>query len=80
MSTRVDAVAEFGRPRYPPDVVLSLLAAAALHHITASAKFFALVLAPLINMLILVMLLAPQLGCGLAPLSLFSNPSALFSY
>ncbi|KAJ7805818.1 hypothetical protein B0H14DRAFT_3484673 [Mycena olivaceomarginata] len=61
----------------PPDVVLSLLAAAALHHITAAAKLFALVLAPMINVLILVMLLAPQLGCGLAPLSLLESLGAI---
>jgi hypothetical protein len=58
-------------------VVLSLLEAAALHHITAAAKLFALVIAPMINVLILVMLLAPQLGCGLAPLSLLESLGAI---
>ncbi|KAJ6589420.1 hypothetical protein B0H19DRAFT_237054 [Mycena capillaripes] len=76
MSTMAE-VAELRRPQYPPDVVISLLAAAALHHMTAAAKTFSLVLAPLINILTLVMLLAPQLGCGFPPLSLLETLGAI---
>ncbi|KAJ7702917.1 hypothetical protein B0H14DRAFT_2647937 [Mycena olivaceomarginata] len=76
MSTRVE-VAALCRPQYPPDVVISLLAAASLHHITAAAKIFSFILVPLFNVLALVVLLAPQLGCGLPPLSLFENLGAI---
>jgi hypothetical protein len=45
--------------------------------ITAAAKNFSFILAPLFNVLTLVVLLAPQLGYGLPPLSLFENLGAI---
>jgi hypothetical protein len=59
-------------------IASSLHAAASLHHFTAAAKIFSFVLAPLFNVLTLVVLLSPQLGCGLPPLSLFENLGAIF--
>ncbi|KAJ7717124.1 hypothetical protein B0H14DRAFT_3631599 [Mycena olivaceomarginata] len=76
MSTTV-IKADFHRSQYPPDVVASLLAAAVLHRFTVAAKCFSLILAPLINVIALILLLAPQLGCGLPPLSFLETLGAI---
>lgn len=58
-------------------MAVTLLAAAVLHRFTVAAKCFSLILVPFINVIALILLLAPQLGCGLPPLSFLETLGAI---